>query len=94
MAEKEKIDFCTICRKETEYVLKKRNIKKNIKDVEYMFNITIAICRDCGEEMSIPGLIDRNIQEVDKQYRDYENIVSINDIENNYYEIPFRSDTV
>ena len=47
-----------------------------------MFNITIAICRDCGEEMSIPGLIDRNIQEFDKQYRDYENIVSINDIEN------------
>ena len=82
MAEKERIDFCTICRKETEYVLKKRNIKKNIKDVEYMFNITIAICRECGEEMSIPGLIDRNIQEVDKQYRDYENIVSINDIEN------------
>ena len=57
MAEKERIDFCTICRKETEYVLKKRNIKKIIKDVEYMFNITIAICRDCGEEMSIPGLI-------------------------------------
>ena len=82
MAEKERIDFCTICRKETEYELKKRNIKKNIKDVEYMFNITIAICRECGEEMSIPGLIDRNIQEVDKQYRDYENIVSINDIEN------------
>ena len=45
MAEKEKIDFCTICRKETEYVLKKRNIKKNIKDVEYMFNNTIAIFR-------------------------------------------------
>ena len=31
--------------------------------------------------MSIPGLIDRNIQEVDTQYRDYENIVSIYDIE-------------
>ncbi|MCI5951618.1 MAG: hypothetical protein MRZ63_04810 [Anaerostipes sp.] len=31
--------------------------------------------------MNIPGLIDRNIQEVDEQYRAYEGIVSIDDIE-------------
>ena len=28
MAEKERIDFCTICRKETEYELKKEILKK------------------------------------------------------------------
>ena len=81
MAEKRRIDFCTVCRKETEYTLQKRNIKKKIKEVEYTFGITVAICDECGEEISIPGLIDKNIQEVDEQYRAYEGIVSIGDIE-------------
>ena len=81
MAEKGKFDFCTICRKNTEYTLEKRNIIKTIKDKEYTFSITAAICNECGEEISIPGLIDKNIQEVDEQYRTYEGIVSIDDIE-------------
>lgn len=74
-------DFCITCRKETEYTLKKSNIKKVIKDVEYTFSITVAVCNECGDEMSIPGLIDKNIQEVDEQYREYQNLVSIEDIE-------------
>lgn len=81
MENKGRVDFCTACRKETNFTLQKRNINKRIKDKEYTFYITVAICDECGEEMSIPGLIDRNIQEVDTQYRDYENIVSIDDIE-------------
>lgn len=81
MENKGRVDFCTACRKETNFTLQKRNINKKIKDKEYTFYITVAICDECGEEMSIPGLIDRNIQEVDTQYRDYENIVSIDDIE-------------
>lgn len=81
MIEKRRIDFCTVCRKDTEYTLQKRNIIKTIKDKEYTFSITVAVCDECGEEMSIPGLIDRNIQEIDEQYRAYEGIVSIEDIE-------------
>lgn len=81
MAEKGRVDFCTVCRKETEYTLQKRNIAKTIKNKEYTFSITVAVCDECGEEMNIPGLIDRNIREVDEQYRAYEGIVSVNDIE-------------
>lgn len=81
MADKERIDFCIVCRKNTTYTLQKRNIIKTIKDKEYTFSITVAVCDECGEEMSIPGLIDRNIQEIDEQYRTYEGIVSIEDIE-------------
>jgi uncharacterized phage-associated protein len=76
-----KIDFCINCRKETTYSLQKRNIKKVIRDKEYSFNITVAICDGCGEEMSINELIDKNIKEIDEQYRAYENIISIGDIE-------------
>lgn len=81
MAENRRIDFCIECRKDTEYVLQKKNITKKIKDKEYTFTITTAICAECGEEMSIPGLIDKNVQEIDEQYRAMEGIISVDDIE-------------
>ena len=74
-------DFCTECRKETEYILKKTAISKRIRDKEYSFEITTAVCSECGEEMSLPGLIDKNIHEIDEQYRNAEGIVTIEDIE-------------
>ena len=76
----QRIDFCTHCRKETEYYLSKKDIKKIIKDKEYNFKITIAVCKECGKEISIPSLIDLNIKEIDQQYRDDEDIISIEDI--------------
>lgn len=74
-------DFCIECRKETEYLLQRRDIVKTIRDKEYVFEITVAICAECGEEMSIPGLIDKNVQEIDRQYRTAEGLVTIEDIE-------------
>ena len=81
MTENRRIDFCIECRKETEYILQKKDIVKNIRDKEYTFAITVAVCTECGEEMSIPGLIDKNVQEIDEQYRAAEGLVSIDDIE-------------
>ena len=81
MTEKGRRDFCIECRKETEYLLQKKDIIKTIRDKAYTFGITVAVCAECGEEMSIPGLIDKNIQEIDEQYRAEEGLVSIEDIE-------------
>lgn len=81
MIEKGRRDFCIECRKETEYLLQKRDIVKTIRDREYAFGITVAVCAECGGEMSIQGLIDKNIQEVDEQYRAIEGLVSVEDIE-------------
>ena len=75
-----RIDFCTNCRKECEYILKKSKIKKYIREKEYEFEITVAICKECGKEIDIPGLLDRNIKEVDTQFRYKEGIVSIDGI--------------
>lgn len=80
MTEKVRKDFCIGCRKETEYLLQRKDIVKKIRDKEYTFGITVAICAECGEEMSIPGLIDKNVQEIDEQYRALEGLVSIDDI--------------
>lgn len=81
MEGKKRKDFCIQCRKETEYILKKKIIHKVVKDKKYIFRITAAFCVECGEEMSLPGLIDKNIQEMDEQYRTMEGIISIEDIE-------------
>lgn len=78
---KERMDFCVECRRETKYTLQKRLIAKTIKDKEYQFAITTAVCAECGEEMSIQGLIDKNIREIDEQYRAAEGLVSVDDIE-------------
>ena len=81
MTEKGRRDFCIECRKETEYFLQKKNIVKTIRDKEYTFRITTVVCSECGAEMSIPGLIDKNVQEIDEQYRAAEGLVSVDDIE-------------
>lgn len=81
MTGKGRRDFCIECRKETEYLLQKKDIVKNIRDKGYTFGITVAVCSVCGEEMSIPGLIDKNVREIDEQYRVAEGLVSIDDIE-------------
>lgn len=81
MIEKRRRDFCIECRKETEYLLQKRDIVKTIRDKAYTFGITVAVCAECGGEMSLPGLIDQNVQEIDEQYRAAEGLVSIDDIE-------------
>ncbi len=79
--EKQSRDFCIKCRRETEYLLHKKNIVKTIRNKEYVFGITVALCSECGGEMSIPGIIDKNVQEIDEQYKAVEGLVSVNDIE-------------
>ena len=73
--------FCTQCRKETGYGLHKIKYAKTIKDKDYSFYITSAVCSECGSEVNIPGLIDYNVKEIDDQYRFYEKLVRISDIE-------------
>ncbi|WP_242977544.1 hypothetical protein [Lachnoanaerobaculum umeaense] len=42
----ERRDFCIECRREKEYILQKKDIIKNIKDKDYNFSITVAICTE------------------------------------------------
>lgn len=74
------IDFCVKCRDMKSYTLQKRLIKQNIRGEDLTFEITCAVCEECGELMSIPGIIDLNIHEIDEQYRKLKDLVSIEDI--------------
>ncbi len=75
-------EFCVECRKETEYEIKKTKYNHVIKGKEYVFDITTAICKECGEEINLHGLLDKNAYEIDKQYREIESLVSVDDIKN------------
>ncbi|MBS5062703.1 MAG: DUF4065 domain-containing protein [Hungatella hathewayi] len=73
-------DFCVECRKETEYEVQKVIRTETIREKEYSFAFTVAVCKECGEEMDIPGLLDLNIRERDEQFREAEDIVFVDDI--------------
>ena len=76
----ERRDFCVECRKEVGYEFVEKKINHMIKEKNYEFKITTAVCKECGEEMDVEGIMDLNIKEIDEQYRKVENIVSIDDI--------------
>ena len=77
---KERTQFCIECREETTYRIQHISCRKCIKGKEYEFIISEAVCEKCGETVNIPGLMDSNAQEVDRQYRLEEGIVSTDDI--------------
>ena len=68
VAEEMEKDFCVKCRKETEFQKQKRSILKTIRNRDYTFRIAVAICTECGRDMSPHGLNDQNIREVNEQY--------------------------
>ena len=72
--------FCIECRKDTEYELKEEIRTKIIKDKVYEYKTIVAYCKECGEEMSLPGLNDKDMELFDKQYRSIEGIISIEEI--------------
>lgn len=81
MAKERKVDFCTQCRKETTYQLRKKIVQKVIKEKTYDFETVVAVCDECGQEMDIPGLMDINMKSIDEQYRKEEGLVSVEDIQ-------------
>ena len=78
---KEMCAFCPECRTECSYELRKVRKKKFIKEKEYDMEFTAAFCRNCGEELNIPGIMNQRAKELDAQYREIEELVSVSDIE-------------
>ena len=78
---KERMEFCIECRKETPYELRRVKCTRCVREKEYNFEITKAFCKSCGEEILLPGMMDDRAKEIDNQYREIENIISVDDIE-------------
>ena len=78
---KEKFTFCPECRRECAYELRKVTGTCIIREKEYRIEQTRAFCKDCGLEVNIPGIMDLRAEELDRQFRQLEGIVSVDDIE-------------
>lgn len=86
---KNRVEFCAECRDFCHYELKKVVEKYSIRDKEYDLELTYAFCKNCGNKINIPGIMDARVKEMDEQYRKKEGIVTNKDIENlmNIYNI-------
>ena len=77
----ERIGFCTECRAEVPYEVRRVKIKHNIKEKEYTFEVNKAFCKECGAQIEVPGMMDKMVEEIDTQYRKAENLISIEAID-------------
>ncbi len=73
--------MCTECQKEQSYTLRKEFVKNTFRGKDYYFRITVAVCDVCGAKVAPHGLMDKNTEEIMQQYRERENLVSVDDIE-------------
>ncbi|MFG6330934.1 MAG: hypothetical protein K1W28_03740 [Lachnospiraceae bacterium] len=80
MAKERRQDYCTKCRKITGFQFTKTVVREQIRGKAYTFVLTAALCEECREAMNVPGLIDLNIRERDEQFRQAENLISLDDI--------------
>ena len=67
--QKIKKDFCINCRKKTDILWGKAERITKIKVTPFDYLETIAVCKECGQEMNPHGLIDLNIKELEEQYQ-------------------------
>jgi len=79
---KENVAFCAECRTMSPYELKKIERRYEIREKELDVEVTVAICKTCGAELNVPGIMDLRAKEIDLQYRKLENIISVTEIEN------------
>lgn len=78
--------LCWNCRKKVSYTIKARKETRNIKGIDYLYDEKYAICDECGEEITVPGLDDANERDIDNIYRQHNGLIMIDQI----YEIMDR----
>ena len=76
-----KTTFCEDCRKEVEYDIQMEKCKITICGKTYEMNLPNAVCKNCGSKVDAENIVDRRIDEIDRQYRESENIILLCEIE-------------
>lgn len=67
------------CGREMPYRLRKSSVTRFIHKKEYVFKITEAVCAGCGKFVGIPGLLDHNAVEIERQYKAQEPLFSLSE---------------
>lgn len=72
--------LCWNCRKKVSYTVKARMELQNIKGIDYQYNEMYAVCNECSEEVTVPGLDDANVRELDLVFRKQNDLITIDEI--------------
>ena len=72
--------LCSKCRKRVSYHIFKRPAKRIIKGVEIEYEEYYGICDECKSEIYVPGLDDKNEDNVEKLFRKKKNLITIPEI--------------
>ncbi len=72
--------LCSKCRKRVSYHIFKRPAKRMIKGVEIEYEEYYGICDECKGEIYVPGLDDKNEDNVEKIFREKKNLITIPEI--------------
>ena len=72
--------LCWNCRKKVPYTIKARKDVRQIKGIDYLYDEKYAICDECGEEVTVPGLDDANEREIDDIYRRSNGLITIDEV--------------
>lgn len=81
MEERRSKILCWNCREKVQYEIRTRKEVRQIKGQEYEFPVRYAVCAQCGEEITVPGLDDENEREADACYRKRNGLITIEQIE-------------
>lgn len=73
--------FCEKCRDMVEYYVKTVDKEKEIKGRKLKYVGKVAYCDECEEEIFVPEIRDYNLRALDDAYREAENLIKVDDIE-------------
>ena len=74
--------FCEKCNNLVEYKISEIDDIIEIKGKEYKYKRLLGHCKNCGEEISANEINDENLERIDRVYRNEENIITTEEINN------------
>lgn len=72
--------FCEKCNEFMDYSIEERTNEFEIRGKKYKYLEKIAICNNCGEQVTVNELVDENLKRLNYAYRKQENIITVDEI--------------
>jgi len=72
--------FCEVCHDVMEYEVRSVLKTKQIKGKSITYDGRSAICSECNNEIHVAEIRDHNLHELDRSYRESENLIKVSDI--------------
>lgn len=76
----EKLTFCEECRDDVTYSVDSVSMRSSLKGEEYNYSGERAVCKECGSEVYVAEIVDKNLKALNDAYRRQNGIISLEKI--------------